>query len=139
MKALTRLPAMRVRAKALMLDAGTAKRPTGGYVYDPETGSDVEATDDLFGPVNCKIKPPRTVAREAEAGGRTVVTIPGELHLPADPVHPEYADLRVGDIWEMTTVSDLSLSEVGRRYRITSEADGTLVTACRYSVERTTT
>lgn len=136
------LAEFRAEAEALMLDAGTAKRPTGGYAFDPSAnggqGADVEATSDVLSAA-CKIKPPRTVSRENEVGGRTSVVIPGELHLPADPDHPEYADLAVGDIWEMTAVHALSLSQVGRRYRITSEADGTLVTACRYSVERVAT
>lgn len=131
-----------------MLDGGKALRPTGGYVYDPVasggTGGDVEAVGPVFGssaaPVSCKIKPPRAVSeRESEAGGRTVVTLPAELHLPADPARPEYASLRIGDYWEIVTVTPTSLTKVGRRYRITNEADGTSVTACRYTVERVVT
>lgn len=115
-----------------MLDAGKALRPTGGYEY--VDGEEVLATDPLFGPVRCKIKPPRTVApRDVEVGGRTSVVVPGELHLPAAP---EYAGLTIGDVWEMTAVGSMSLSQVGRQYRITGEADGSLLTACRYTIER---
>lgn len=121
-----------------MLDGGKALRPTGGYEY--VDGAEVLATSPLFGddePVRCKIKPPRTVApRDVEVGGRTAVVVPGELHLPADPEHPEYAGLTVGDIWEMVTVDSSSLTQVGRQYRITGEADGSMVTACRYTIER---
>lgn len=125
----------RTVAQSLMLDAGKALRPTGGYEY--VAGTEVQATTPLFGPVCCKVKPPQTVApRDIEVGGRTSVVIPGALHLPADPAHPEYAELTIGDLWEMTAVGGLSLSQVGRRYRITGEADGSLLTACRYTIER---
>lgn len=127
----------RAEAQVLMLDAGKALRPTGGYEY--VDGEEVLATEALFGsgePVCCKIKPPRLETREADAGGRTVVTIPGELHIPADPNHLEYAAMTVGDLWEIVTVAPTSLTRVGRRYRITSETDGTSVTACRYAIER---
>lgn len=125
----------RSAAERLMLDAGKALRPTGGYEY--VDGEDVLATEDLFADVPCKVKPPRTVApRDVEAGGRTLAVIPGEVHIPADPEHPEYASLTVGDLWEITEVGPTSLTQVGRRYRITSEADGSFQTACRYTVER---
>lgn len=115
-----------------MVDAGRAERPNGtAYVG----GKDTTTYDPLF-EAACKVKPPRLVSREAEVGARTAVTIPGELHLPATA---EHAGLQVGDTWVITAAHDLSLAEVGERYRITSEADGTLVTACRYSVERVVT
>lgn len=133
-----RLARGRAAAAALMLDAGKALRPTGGMEYIG--GKDVQAVEPLLGsdsePVRCKIKPPRTAVHEAEAGGRTVVTVPGELHLPATPENARLVD---GDLWEMTAVSVSSLSRVGRRYRVKGEVDGTLVTACRYTVERVTT
>ena len=132
------LLALRRDALALMLDAGKALRPTGGYEY--VGGVEIQATDALFGsdaaPVRCKIKPPRTTTRDVEVGGRTAAVVPDELHLPADPDHPEYADLTIGDLWEIVTVDPQSLTRVGRRYRITGEADGSMVTACRYTVER---
>lgn len=116
-----------------MTDAGKALRPTGeGRVYDPVAGEEVEATDEVLS-APCKIKPPRLENRESEVGGRTSVTIPGELHLPATR---ENAALRVGDLWEVTSVGDQSLAVVGRRYRITGESDGTNGTACRYAIER---
>lgn len=119
-----------------MTDAGRALRPTGdGKVYDPELGAEVEATEEVLA-APCMINPPRTAERESEVGGRTLVEIPGELHLPASP---ENASLRVGDFWEITDVGDQSLTIVGRRYRITGESDGTAVTACRYSIDREAT
>lgn len=129
------LPRLREHAASLMVDEGKALRPTGGYEY--VDGIEVLATDPLFGPIQCKIKPPRSVApRDVEVGGRTAVVIPGELHLPADPSRPEFSELTIGDIWEITSTDDNSLTQLGRRYRITAEADGSMVTACRYTIER---
>ncbi len=125
------LPFLRAEAESLMLDAGKALRPTGS-TYDPVEQANVDTFADLF-ESPCKIKPPRTVVREDQVGGRTAVTVPGELHLPADPQH---AGLTEGDLWEIVMVDPLSLTVVGRQYRIKGEVDGTLVTACRYSVER---
>lgn len=131
------LDAGRAAAERLMVDSGKALRPTGGTVYDPETQTEGPEYDDLFGTpraVPCKIKSSRSLSpREAEAGDRTVITIPAELHLPAKAA---YAGLVPGDVWELTRVDPRSLNAVGRRYRITSEVDGTYVTACRYTVER---
>lgn len=131
------LDQMRADAESLYLDAGKALRPTGGTVYDPDTQTEVDAYDDLFGTpraVPCKVKPSRSLSpRGEEAGERTIVTIPAELHLPAKGA---YAGLVPGDVWELTKVDSRSLNTVGRRYRITSEVDGTYVTACRYTVER---
>lgn len=126
------LPYLRVEAEAMMVDAGTAKRPTGGYEYDPAAnggeGGDVLAADDLF-TSPCKIQTRNLVAREEEVGGRTSVSVRTELHLPAstDP-------LQVGDLWELTAVNALSLGTVGQRLRIVGPVAGTLKTARRYEV-----
>lgn len=131
------LDEFRTDAESLMLDTGKALRPTGGRVYDPETQTEVDEADDLFGPVVCKIKPSRSLSPHGEeAGERTIVTIPAELHLPSTT---QNASLIPGDLWEIVSVDPQSLSTVGRRYRITSEVDGTIVTACRYTVERVVT
>lgn len=132
------LPELRGLAESLMLDTCKAIRVIG---TDYVNGSDVEVTEPIFGsdlePVPCKVKPAtRSGAQEAAAGGRTVVTVPAEVHLPAKP---EYAVLVDGDLIVIVTVHPLSLSREGRRYRVVGEVDGSLVTACRYTVERNTT
>lgn len=123
----------RVAAERLMVDEGQASRPTGGLVFDPAanggTGGDVEETSPLFSS-RCKVQTRNLVARESEVGGRTSVSVRTELHLPAatDP-------LAVGDVFELTAVSDLSLSVVGQRLRVVGPVSGSLKTARRYEVE----
>ena len=126
MIATTRLPAMRVRAESLMLDAGTAARPTGGTVY--VDGVDVEETDPLFSSV-CKVQSRNLVAREAEVGARTSVTVRTELHLPVST-----APLTAGDVFVVTTPHALSAVPSGTRYRVTAPVGKTLMTARRYEV-----
>ena len=123
------LPNWRHEAEALMLDAGTAKRPTGGYVYDEDAGADVEATDDLFDSV-CKIQPHNLVARESEVGGRTSVSVRTELHLPVST-----APLTAGDLYTVTTPHALSTVAAGTTFRVLAPVGKTLATARRYEVE----
>lgn len=128
----------RVAAERLMLDAGKALRPTGGYEYDPAAngglGGDVLETAALFGsdvaPVACKIQTRNLVARESEVGERTSVSVRTELHIPA--ASPR---LEAGDIWQIVTAHSLSLSEVGQQLRVVAPVAGTLKTAARYEVE----
>lgn len=134
MSALTAAVSGARAAERQMLDSGTAKRPTGGYAYDPDanggTGGDVEATSDLFSSA-CKIQNRNLVAREAEVGDRTAVTVRTELHLPIDS-----APLARRDVWEITAVHERSVATVGERFRVIAPVDGTLKTARRYEVER---
>lgn len=124
----------RAAAESLMLDTGKALRPTGGYVYDPDAnngeGGDVLATTDLFTSKG-KAQTRNLVAREAEVGGRTAVSVRTELHLPADT-----EPLQVDDLWEWTAVHDLSLAVVGQRLRVLGPVTGSLKTARRYEVEQ---
>lgn len=124
---LAELPYLRTQAESLMVDAGQASRPTGGYEY--EGGEDVLAAEDLF-ESPCKIQTRNLVAREAEVGGRTSVSVRTELHLPAstDP-------LEAGDLWEITAAHALSLSAVGQVLRVIGPVAGSLKTARRYEVE----
>jgi hypothetical protein len=116
-------------AEALMIDTGTAKRPTGGLVYDPEADTEVEAIEDLFTSA-CKVQTRDLVAREGEVGGRTSVSVRTELHLPAST-----DALVVGDVFELTAVHALSLGVVGQRLRVVGPVAGSLKTARRYEVE----
>jgi hypothetical protein len=123
------LPFLRAEAEALMVDAGTAMRPTGGFVYDAGTDTEVEAADDLFDSP-CKVQTRNIQPRESEVGERTAVTYRVELHLPVSS-----EPLAAGDLFEITAVDDLSLSVVGQRFRVLAPVAGTLKTARRYEVE----
>lgn len=114
-------------AESLMVDAGRALRPTGGY--ELVDGVDVEAADELF-VASCKVQTRNLVARESEVGGRTSASVRMELHLPVAT-----DALRVGDLWEITDAHPLSLSVVGQRFRVTAPVAGSLKTARRYEVE----
>lgn len=118
----------RAAAESLMLDEGRARRPTG-RAYDLAQQTEVETYDDLF-TSRCKLQSRVLVARESEAGGRTVTSVRVELHLPIDT-----DPLTVGDVWEMTAVNSLSSGVVGHRFRIQGPHEKTLPTARRYDVE----
>lgn len=133
MSAVSATLAGRRAAESLMLDAGKALHPTGGWtVID---GVEVLATEPLFGtdaePIRCKIQVRELVARESEVGGRTVITVRTELHLPAST-----PPMTTGDLWELVSVDALSLAAVGWRYRVVGPVGGTMKTARRYEVER---
>ncbi|MEO6509449.1 MAG: DUF6093 family protein, partial [Nocardioides sp.] len=83
-----------------MVDAGTAKRPTGGTVYSG--GNESEATADLFSSP-CKIQSRNLVSQSAQVGERTAVSIRTELHLPVAT-----APLTVGDLFTVTAPHALS-------------------------------
>lgn len=126
------LAEFRADAEALMLDAGTASRPTGS-VYDPAAddgdGANVETTADLFSS-KCKVQSRNLVARESEVGERTSVSVRTELHLPVST-----AALTVGDYFTVTTPHALSTVPAGTRYRVTAPVGKTMATARRYEVE----
>jgi hypothetical protein len=110
-----------------MLDRGTAKRPTGGYEY--VAGEEVEAADVLFTSA-CKIQSRTLVARDAEVGERTSVSVRTELHLPVSS-----APLTAGDLFVVTTPHALSAVAAGTVFRVTAPVGKTLMTARRYEVE----
>lgn len=115
-------------ANARMLDTFDIGVPTGGWHYDPELGEDVETIEPLFttqGRVKVGAAP-----REAEAGGRTVVTVTRELHIPvdSDPV-PTGA---VAVCTYAHPSSDPTL--LGARLRLSGPAPGSQTTARRLEV-----
>lgn len=131
MSAASAVTAGRRAAESLMLDTGRALRPTGGYEY--VNGEEVQATEELF-TSRCKAQTRTLVARESEVAGRTSTSIRTEIHLPADT-----DPLKVGDLWEFTAVSPISLAVVGQRVRVLGPVTGTLKTAARYEVEQVVT
>lgn len=120
---------LRSEAEALMLDYGSASRPSGGFVYDAGTDSDVEATDPLFSSA-CKIQNRALVARESEVGERTSVSVRTELHLPVST-----APLTAGDLYTVTLPHALSTVAADSVFRVTAPIGKTLATARRYEVE----
>jgi hypothetical protein len=117
-----------------MLDTFEIGAPSGGYVYDPAAnggqGGDVEAITPLFTTVG-RVKSGRGLAsREAEAGGRTVVSVVRELHIPVDS-----AAVPTGAIAVCTAVdatSDPTL--LGARLKLSGPAPGSQTTARRLEV-----
>jgi hypothetical protein len=121
----------RLAAEALMLDAGTAKRPTGPPEY--VDGVDTIPYDDLFTSA-CKVQTSGLSALAAEVGARTSVAVRTELHLPAAT-----APLTVGDLFTVTTPHALSSVPTGTAYRVVAPVGKTFATARRYQVEEVVT
>ena len=129
MSAASTIHSGRRAALGLMLDYGTASRPTGGYVYDPGTGQDVAATADLF-VSRCKVQMSGRLNSTVEVGARTATELAPVLHLPADT-----DPLEVGDLFTVTDPHPLCLIPAGRTYRVVAPFEKGLATARRYDVE----
>lgn len=129
------LPTLRAEAEARMLDTFDIGVPTGEWVYDPETGQDVEEVTPLF-TTKGRVKAGRGLtARESEAGGRTVVEVSRELHIPVgSPAIPTGA---VAACTAVHATSDPTL--LGARLRLAGPAPGSQTTARRLEVEETLT
>lgn len=122
-------------AEARMLDTFDIGVPTGEWVYDPEAGQDVEEVTPLF-TTKGRLRAGRDLAaRESEAGGRTVVEVSRELHIPVDsPAVPTGA---VAVCTAVHATSDPTL--LGARLRLAGPAPGSQTTARRLEVEETLT
>lgn len=122
-------------AESRMLDTFDIGAPTGGTVYDPETGTDVEEIVPLFTtPGRVKVGG-GLASREAEAGGRTVVSVTRQLHIPVDS-----AAVPTGAVAVCTAVhatSDPTL--LGARLRLAGPAPGSQTTARRLEVSEVLT
>lgn len=102
-----------------------------GPQYNPATGNTEEAFNALF-TTRGRVKSRSALAsREAEAGGRTAVTVVRELHIPIDsPAVP------VGAVAVCTAVhatSDPTL--LGAALRLAGPSPGSQTTARRLEVE----
>lgn len=118
-------------AESRMLDEFDIKVSTGGFVYDPELGEDVESFDLLFHTVGRVKVSGGLAAHESEAGGRTLVTVTRELHIPVDsPAVPVGA---VAFVTSVDATSDPTLA--GARLRLSGPAPGSQTTARRLQVE----
>lgn len=116
----------RVAAEALMVDEGTAARPTGTSYTG---GVDTTTTTPLF-TSRCKLQTTQIQARTAQVGAREAVTVTVELHLPVDTT-----PLQVDDLWTLTTPGPGSLAQAGAVYRVLAPFAKTYATARRYQVE----
>lgn len=128
------LAAGRRAAEARMLDSFDISVPTGGFVYDPAAnggeGGDVEELAPLFSTVGRVKSSSGLVARESEAGGRTVVEVTRELHIPVgSDVVPTGA---VAVCTAVHATSDPTL--LGARLRLAGPAPGSQTTARRLEV-----
>lgn len=125
------LPLLRAEAEARMLDTFDIALPLGPQ-YNPATGNTEEAFDALFTTRGRVKAGGGLTARESEAGGRTVVTVVRELHIPVDsPAVP------VGAVAVCTAVhatSDPTL--LGAALRLAGPSPGSQTTARRLEVEQ---
>lgn len=115
-----------------MLDTVEVRRPTGGWTY--VDGQDVRAYEALF-TTRARIKAAGLVARDAEAGARTVVTVSRELHIPVDS--PEVPDGAEVVVLTVDATSDPTLA--GAVLRVVGPTPGSQTTARRLQVEQALT
>lgn len=129
------LDAGRAAAEARMLDTCEIRYPTGVTAQDPNTGSEAPVYATRFS-TSCRVKVGQGLAvQDAEAGGRTVVTVRRELHIPVNSaaVHPL-------DIAVMTSVhatSDPTLA--GATLKLDGPTPGSQTTARRLQVSEVLT
>lgn len=100
------LTVLRSAIGPLLTEAGVVKRPTGGWVYDPETGTDVEEVVTIYtGPL--LIAPRAASTASEEVGGRTDTVAQYDVTLPAETA------VEIGDRVSLTTApTDPSLAGV---------------------------
>lgn len=126
---MTTIETRRRRAERRFLDTFDIGTP-GETVYNPETGNDEVTITPLFTTVGRVKASSGLVARESEAGGRTVVTVTRELHIPVDsPAVPTGA---VAVCTAVHATSDPTL--LGATLRLAGPAPGSQTTARRLEV-----
>jgi hypothetical protein len=119
----------RAAAEARMLDTFDIK-VSAGTSYNPTTGNDEETFTLLFATVGRVKVGGGLTARESESGGRTVVTVTRELHIPVGkPAVPVGA---VAFVTSVHATSDPSLT--GAHLRLSGPAPGSQTNARRLEV-----
>lgn len=114
------LEAGRARHLSRMVDEFEIGVPTGGYVYDPEAGTEVEEISPLFTTPGYFAARTRAVA-SAEAGGRTIDREVSELRIPWDADEVPSSAVAVCTAIGPTTPP----RQLGRRVRVNgSSGDG---------------
>lgn len=128
------IEARRRHAQRRMLDTFAIKTPTG-TAYNPATGNDETTYADLF-TTKGRVKVSGGLsARESEAGGRTVVTVVRELHIPVSSAAVPTGAVAVCTVVHAT--SDPTL--LGATLRLAGPAPGSQTTARRLEVEEVLT
>lgn len=117
-----------------MLDVFEFRVPNGSMEYDPQLQAEVEGYDVAFS-TRGRVKVEGLVGRDAEAGGRTVVTVTRELSIPVgSPAVPAGAYAVATKVHPTTDPTLL-----GARLRLTGPAPGSQTTARRLQVEEVLT
>lgn len=81
------LPELRSHAQARMVDTFEIRVPNGGMVYDDFLEEEVEDYDVLLPELMARVKVVGGISgSESEAGGRTLVTVRREFHVPVSTV-----------------------------------------------------
>lgn len=125
-----RLPFLRSEAEARMLDEFAIMVPTGGWVYDPDAGEDVEELTLLFfTPGRVKVEGGLAV-RDSEVGGRTSAAVTRTLSIPVTSAAVPAGAYAICSSVHVT--SDPTL--LGARLRIGGPAPGSQTTARRLEV-----
>lgn len=126
------LPRLRAEAEARMTDAFDIGVPTGGYVYDPESGEDVQAITPLF--TTKGYIPPSSgasnLSQSTEVGGRVSLSARREIRIPWDSeaVPPDA-------IAVCTAVGPLTPPRMlGKRYRVGGSDGASQGTACHLEI-----
>lgn len=129
------LPFLRAEAEARMLDTCDIRYKTGNTTQDPNTGSEVPVYATRFS-TPCRVKVGQGLAvQDAEAGGRTVVTVRRELHIPVGSAAVEPYDIAV-----MTSVHETSDPTLaGATLVLDGPAPGSQTTARRLQVSEVLT
>lgn len=113
-----------------MLDTCDIKYKTGASTQDPDTGTVAPVYATRFS-TPCRVKVGQGLAvQDAEAGGRTVVTVRRELHIPVDSPAVEPYDIAV--MTSVDATSDPTL--LGASLVLEGPAPGSQTTARRLQV-----
>jgi len=80
----------------MLTEAGKLERPTGGWVYDPETGTEVQARELIYaGPM--LVRPEGAQPSIVDVGATAWPRTPYEVTLPAE------TDVKIGDFVTLTS------------------------------------
>ena len=120
----------RAAAEARMLDTCEIRRMTGRMTQDPVTGFEVPEYELRFATV-CRVKVAEGLAaRDSEVGGRTVVEVLRQLHIPVES--PAVLPRDIAVMISVHASSDPSLS--GATLVLAGPAPGSQTTARRLQV-----
>lgn len=117
----------RREAEQGMRDTAKVMRIADSTVLDEETGNYVPVVTEVY-LGKSRLKHPRTLAKQVDAGSQLLVESNLELQVPVDT-----DDFESGDVVEITACPDRP-KQVGRKFKIVGPFDGSQTTALRYRV-----